>query len=154
MAKQYDEEMGNALVKKAYEEGIAGFGVGAVIMKGKEILLLRRKKTDTMPGMYEIPSGGVEKDEALDAAIIREVKEETNLTGKVESFFSSFDFTSRRGQAREFNFIVSVENEGAEEIMLTEHDDYVWVSKEEIKKYPMTKEMNALVELVFNASLE
>jgi mutator protein MutT len=53
----------------------------AIIRNDKgEILLLRRSITDTFhPDCWSLPGGKIEKDEAPELAVVREVKEETNL---------------------------------------------------------------------------
>lgn len=53
----------------------------AIIRNSKgEILLLRRSITDTFhPDTWSLPGGKIEKDENPEGAVIREVKEETNL---------------------------------------------------------------------------
>jgi 8-oxo-dGTP diphosphatase len=57
-------------------------GVGAVIIKGEEVLLARRGKEPGY-GKWSIPGGAVNLGETLEEAIIREVREEVNLTIRV-----------------------------------------------------------------------
>ncbi|TDQ45387.1 NUDIX hydrolase [Actinorugispora endophytica] len=53
-------------------------GAGAVVVNGTgEVLLLWRHRFITDSWGYEIPIGGIEKDESLEAAAAREVEEET-----------------------------------------------------------------------------
>lgn len=54
--------------------------VYAFIIKDDKILLNLRKKTGWMDGYYGLPSGHLEKEETLKAAIVREVQEEVGLT--------------------------------------------------------------------------
>jgi 8-oxo-dGTP diphosphatase len=57
-------------------------GVGAVIFRGEEVLLVRRGQ-EPAKGSWSLPGGMVEVGESLEAAIKREVWEETGLTVKV-----------------------------------------------------------------------
>ncbi|MDX8396231.1 MAG: NUDIX domain-containing protein [Mariprofundaceae bacterium] len=55
----------------------------AIFNNNKEVLLLKRDDDVHQGGLWSFPGGKVEKDEMpLDAAI-RELKEETNLSGKL-----------------------------------------------------------------------
>ena len=53
-------------------------GVGAVIFRGEEILLIKRARAP-FKGHWSIPGGGVDYGERLRDAITREVREETSV---------------------------------------------------------------------------
>src|SRR6516225_653596 len=53
-------------------------GVGAVVVDGESVLLIRRGQ-EPLKGEWSLPGGAVELGETLDAAIVREVREETGL---------------------------------------------------------------------------
>jgi 8-oxo-dGTP diphosphatase len=57
-------------------------GVGAVIFRGEEVLLVRRGQ-EPARGSWSLPGGLVELGESLTAALTREIAEETGLTVKI-----------------------------------------------------------------------
>lgn len=119
---------------KAEKDGIVKRVVGGVILNERnEILLLKRREDDFMGGIYEIPSGNLENDESIQDGLIREIKEETAYdVSNIGVFINTFDYLSGSGKkSRQFNFEVKVS--GYDEIFLTEHDEYKWVSFDEMK---------------------
>jgi 8-oxo-dGTP diphosphatase len=65
--------------------GHAEVAVGAVALRGEEILLVRRGR-GTAVGRWSLPGGRVEFGEGLKAAVAREVLEETGLEVAVGRF--------------------------------------------------------------------
>jgi 8-oxo-dGTP diphosphatase len=114
------------LCEQAENDGIQQLVVGAVVAQGESVLLLRRPADDFMGGIFELPSGKVETDEALDVALRREVAEETGLTVTgVGEYLGNFDYRSGSGRpTRQFTFVVTVAS--VEHVALTEHDAYQW----------------------------
>lgn len=53
------------LVEMAADDGIERLVVAAVIADADDRVLLRRAGTDTYPGLWELPSGGVDSGESL-----------------------------------------------------------------------------------------
>ena len=58
--------------------------VGAVVTRGSEILLIRQAEGHSLAGRYSIPWGLVDEGEAPDAAVLREIAEESGVTARIE----------------------------------------------------------------------
>lgn len=121
-------ELLEQLTAEAERDGVQQLVVGAVVQHDGKVLLLQRPEDDFMGGIFELPSGKVEAGEALDAALKREVKEESGLSvSAIRDYLGSFDYQSGSGKkSRQFNFAVDVA--APEPVILQEHDAYVWTA--------------------------
>lgn len=139
------------LLEKGKEEGIIKNVVGGIILNEQnEILIMSRKEDDFMGGIDELPSGNMDAGENIYEALVREIKEETNLDIKcVKNYINSFDYLSGSGKkARQYNFAVCVEN--TDNVKLTEHDDYKWMSIEEARhNNKITDEVKFALEIYY-----
>lgn len=61
----------------------------AIILYHHHLLVIRRTKLGTM--YYVLPGGSVEPGEIVEAACVREVKEETGLDGTIRAYIMSLD---------------------------------------------------------------
>ncbi|GAA0452378.1 NUDIX domain-containing protein [Streptomyces sp. NPDC046215] len=119
------------LTRAAARDGIVKTVVGAVITdEAGKVLLLHRPADDYLGGLWELPSGGVDRGESLTEALRREVAEETGLTvAAVGDYLGHFDYRSGSGRAtRQFNFTAAVTETG-ETVKLTEHDAHLWAGR-------------------------
>ncbi|WP_028663301.1 NUDIX hydrolase [Saccharomonospora halophila] len=123
-----DRTLISRLTAEAELDGVQQLVVGGVVQHDGKVLLLQRPEGDFMGSIFELPSGKVEAGESLDAALIREVKEETGLdVTAVRDYLGSFDYASGSGRrSRQCNFAVEVS--APEPIELREHDAYTWTA--------------------------
>lgn len=139
------------LIEKGKEEGIIKNVVGAIVLnENNEVLIMSRKADDFMGGIDELPSGNMESGEKVYDALVREVKEETNLDiESVTSYINSFDYISGSGKkARQFNFVVTVKS--TNDVKLTEHDSYKWISIDEARNNTkITDEVKFVLEIYY-----
>lgn len=88
------------MVKRDYPEHPI-IGVGAVIVQGSRVLLVRRA-SEPLRGEWSVPGGMLELGEKLRDGVCREVEEETGLkveTGEVLDVFDSI-FTDTLGRTQ------------------------------------------------------
>jgi 8-oxo-dGTP diphosphatase len=57
--------------------------VGAIVIDQGERILLVRRANPPAEGLWSIPGGRVEPGEAVESAVLRELREETGVTGLV-----------------------------------------------------------------------
>ena len=74
-------------------------GVGAVIIRGDRVLLVRRA-TEPLKGEWSVPGGVLELGEELREGVRREVLEETGLQVEPGEVLDVFDSIFRDGQGR------------------------------------------------------
>jgi len=126
------------LISNAERDGVRRYVVAAVLDRERAVLLLQRPDHEFMGGIWELPSGRVEPGETLEAALGREIAEETGLAvASIDQYLGHFDYLSGSGRpTRQFNFAVT--SSESQTIVLTEHADHAWVSENESEYYPIT----------------
>ncbi len=126
------------MIAQARCDNIPRFGVCAIIPRKSEVLLLRRRRDDFLPGIYEMPGGAVEPDESFQDALLREVREETGLeVRRVNDYLGSFDYEDEHGEkTRAFNYVVEVS--APFKVELSENDEYVWVTENNLSQLSPT----------------
>lgn len=81
-------------------------GVGAIVIKNSEILLIRRG-AEPNRGKWSIPGGMVEPGEDPDKAALRELQEETGIIGRVISLFGIYQYIERDKEGRvKYHFLL------------------------------------------------
>lgn len=134
------------------KDGVSRVAVGAGINKEGKLLLVRRSAHDFLGGLYELPGGGVDLGESIEAALAREVQEEVGLTlASVQGMFKDFDYTNEKGEkTRQFNFVIEVE--GADVVLdPKEHDKYTWISQSDVEtgKIDLTQNIRECIQDYF-----
>lgn len=146
------------LVEQSKKDGIQKIVMGAVISNGADkVLCVKRHSDDFMPGLWELPSGNMDKGETPIDCLVRETREETGLTvnvkaGGVIDYVGSFDYTSGSGKkARQLTFVVKPEP-GFVKLDPKEHEGYAWLSSSELDNYKISNETKAQIRSALASS--
>ena len=70
----------------AYNQGY-NVGVGGAVVESDRVLFVRRA-TEHGRGDWQIPGGFCERDETLDQAVVREVREETGVEAEIQGILA------------------------------------------------------------------
>lgn len=117
----------------------------ALIKKGGKFLICQRPAHKTRGLLWEFVGGKLEKDESKEQALVRECKEELDITVKPEGVFMELvhEYPDMTVELTVFN--ASIESG---EITLLEHNDAKWITPDEIAQYdfcPADKDILAAI---------
>ncbi len=103
-----------------------------IILKQGKILVAQRSEKMKLPLKWEFPGGKIEQNETAEACLLRELKEELNIEVKVLQKLSPQDHDYGTLVIRLIPFIACYVSG---EIVLTEHKDFRWVNKDELRGF-------------------
>lgn len=108
--------------------------VAAAVIKNNnnEILICQRGKGGSCAYLWEFPGGKLENDESMAECIIRECKEELNISVTVKSTLSKFNYSYPERDIA-FTFFEAKIINGT--LKMNVHNDIKWVKAEDLKNY-------------------
>lgn len=118
---------------------------GIIKNKDNEILLVKRHpKSRTDPEMWELPRGKAEKGEFFTDALVREIKEETDLDCEVGDFAEAIqnDYSHKRT----VQIMMYLENVTGEVKISEEHTEWMWVSLEDMKDLKISTSLKKVLK--------
>lgn len=110
-----------------------------------EILIVKRHpKSRTDPEMWELPGGKVEKGEFFTDALVREIKEETNLDVKVGDFCEAIqnDYMHKR-TVQIMMYLTDITGEVK---ISDEHTEWMWANLERIKSLELSTSLKKVLK--------
>jgi 8-oxo-dGTP diphosphatase len=113
---------------------------GIVRNDQEKILILRRsKENDVLPLKWDIPGGKVEDGESLTDALNREIREESGVEINASNVFYLTENveSSTNKHFIKLVFIVSADKNDEIKLNPEEHDEYKWISPDEINNYDL-----------------
>jgi 8-oxo-dGTP pyrophosphatase MutT (NUDIX family) len=117
------------------EDELKTVGVVACLNDKQQFLAIRRSDIDSREGQWTIPGGHIdEKDGSIEAGAVRELKEEAALTCKVSDLVYLGEPKPEKHYflTQKWTGEVNVDRPNPETAEI-EHDDWKWLTIEEIK---------------------
>ena len=119
--------------------------VAAIIIKNGKYFIAQRNKHKHMGLSWEFPGGKVENGETFENALKREIKEELNINIAINNKLGEENYKDDKINVKLHYFICSHANG---EIILSEHEDSAWVTKNEFKNYNFAEGDSDIINLL------
>lgn len=118
---------------------------GVIKNSDDEILIVKRHpKSRTDPEMWELPGGKVEKKEHFADALVREIKEETNLDCEVGDFCEAVqnDYMHKRT----VQLIMYLDDVSGDVKISEEHTDWMWADLDKIETLEISTSLEKILK--------
>jgi len=116
-----------------------------VVFKNNSLLITQRKPEGLLGGLWEFPGGKVGKGEQAEAACVREILEEVNLSVEVISFLTRVKHAYTHFKIRVDVFCCKYITG---DVKLNGPLDYRWIKINEIDHYPFPKANHKFIPLL------
>ncbi len=126
------------------------------VFRGDRVLAIRRAPREPFaPGVWELPGGVVERGEAFREAALRELREETGLTGRAPRLFRSHDYWSPTRHyllLHERDYLVECPRATDVRIDPVEHSEFRWVDRATADRLPTMPRKRVTFRRAFDAN--
>ena len=119
--------------------------VAAIIKKNNRYLIVQRNKNKHLGLKWEFPGGKVKSNESFKEALIREIKEELNITIYVKKIIAEELYKDHKIDVHLYYFICLKLNDTIE---LREHEKMAWVEKKDFVKYDFAEGDGKILSLL------
>ncbi|MBN2100714.1 NUDIX hydrolase [Candidatus Dojkabacteria bacterium] len=124
------------------------FVVIAVAKYKEKILLLKRSGTRHFsPEKWQPVSGFPKEKESAEECALRELKEETGLTGEIKNESSVFEYENKFGHWINLAFLIEVHNTNVN-LNPKEHSDFAWILPKDYAEFDCIEGVKFDLELL------
>ena len=106
--------------------------VAAIIKKNNQFLIVQRNKNKHLGLKWEFPGGKVQESETFEKALLREIKEELNITIIIHEKIAEEKYKDDKIDIILHYYLCSYKS-GA--MKLSEHEAFSWVEKKDFYNY-------------------
>ena len=119
--------------------------VAAIIIQDDKYFIAQRNRNKHMGLSWEFPGGKVEEGESFEIALKREIEEELNIEINIKNKLGEENYQDDKINVKLHYFICSYANG---EIILNEHENSAWVTKNDFKNYNFAEGDSDIVKLL------
>ena len=117
----------------------------AIITKDNKYFIAKGNKNKHLGGFYEFPGGKQDVNETLQETVIREIKEELDVYVCVGEKLGEEHYKDEKINVHLHYYFCTILNGN---IVLKEHEDSAWVSKEEFQNYAFAEGDKDIISLL------
>lgn len=117
--------------------------VSAMVARDGHILLVKRG-CEPNKGLWSLPGGSIEHSETAEAAVKREILEETGLHIEVDGVAGIRDVISPHPDSNDYHFVIIVFHAhavGGELRAMSDAAEAEWVSLDDMRNYALTPDL-------------
>lgn len=121
-------------------------GVGAVVFNAEDDILLIRRGKEPQYGRWMVPGGSLEWGESLEAAAVREVREETGVEIEIEAFVEIIEAITP-GESG-FHYVImdyAARAVSGNPVAASDALDASWVSAADQSRYDLSPELLSVI---------
>ena len=117
----------------------------AIITKDNKYFIAKRNKNKHLGGFYEFPGGKQDVNETLQETVIREIKEELDINICVGDKLGEEHYNDEKINVHLHYFFCTIISGN---IVLKEHEDSAWITKEEFQNYKFAEGDKDIISLL------
>ena len=125
-------------------------GVGAVVLDDDNRVLLVKRAHEPLKGEWSLPGGAVELGETLEAAVLREILEETGLIIDIGAVVEIFERVDRTPDDRvQYHFVIVdyvCYARAGSPVRGSDAADVRWVTRAELAGYRITEKATSVID--------
>ena len=142
-ATLHDDPLKYPEPKKTKKIPLVNVSVCVIYYKSK-LLLIQRPEDKMLGGLWEFPGGKIESHESDEVAVIREIKEETNLLIKNPHYVGKI-----KHQYSHFKVVISLFQKSVNSIKsLKIKENYIWTTTKGLDKFALPKANYKMLDLL------
>jgi len=121
-----------------------------LIYDNEKIFICRRSKNKSLGGFWEFPGGKVERNENYEECLKRELLEELEMEVDIVKHFKTVEHDYETFRIQLISFLCKYK---IASYSMNDHDDYMWVMTEELKKMNLTPADMPIAEALISRGL-